>query len=219
VDAPKKIVRKPVDLPPVKPRGPQPISDGFEDTPVGEKAEQAVTGSEGKGDSILVTDELAASGKRCLKFTDAPGLKRDWQPHMYYRPQFSKTGIARLSFDVRLGKGAILVHEWRDASRPYLIGPSIQIDKTGQLTANGKPIMKVPIGQWVRFEFVTGLGKKATGAYDMRVTVSGQAPKDFEKLPVGKPGWKRLRWLGFISVAKEKTVMYLDNVKLDLERQ
>jgi hypothetical protein len=216
VNLPKTIVRRPILLPPVKRRGPQPVDDGFEDTPVGERAKWVVTSGEdeGKGSRLRVTDELAASGKRCLKFTDAPGLTRDWQPQMYYLPRFKK-GIARLSFDVRLEKGAILVHEWRDMSRPYLVGPSITIDETGQLTANGKPLMKVPVRRWVHFDFVAGLGKLATGTYDMTVTVQGQPPATFKKLSVGKPGWKRLRWLGFISLATQKSVIYLDNVKLD----
>jgi len=67
----------------------------------------------------------------------------------------------------------------------------------------------------VRLDFVAGLGKQATGTYNLAVTVPGQPPVRFERLPVGSPGWKRLRWLGFISLAREKTAIYLDQVKLE----
>ena len=35
---------------------------------------------ENKGDSIVVTEESAAGGKRSLKTTDAPGLKQEFNP-------------------------------------------------------------------------------------------------------------------------------------------
>jgi hypothetical protein len=227
VALPRQIERKPTPPPKVEAAYPETLDDGFEDTPVGERAKLAVTSGEEKGAAIRVTDEIAASGtlrqaqgapslprgKRCLKFTDAPGLQHPWQPHLFYTPRYHK-GTAHLSFDVRLEPGSIFVHEWRDGSQPYLVGPSVTIDKAGQLTANAKPLMTVPIGQWVHLDFVAALGKQATGSYDLAVTVAGEPPKRFEKLPTGSPAWKSLRWLGFISLATERTVFYLDNVSL-----
>jgi hypothetical protein len=214
VDLPKGIVRRPLELPPVQPHGAQPIDDGFEDTPIGAPAASAITSGEGSGASVRVTDELAASGTRSLKLTDAAGLSYTWQPHFYYRPGFRK-GIARLSFAVRVEPGAAFVHEWRDSSQPYRVGPSIRIGADGQLTANGKPLLTAPTGEWIRFEFLAGLGKQATGTYDMAVTLPGQLPKKFTGLAVGSPDWRSLRWLGFISLADKKTEIYLDEVKLD----
>jgi len=213
VRLPKSVVRKPFTPPPPKPRYPETIEDGFETTPVGEGAAWAVTSGEEDGASIHVTEEQAASGKRSLKFTDATGLSRDWQPHLYYTPRYHR-GVACLSFDLRLEPGALFVHEWRDASQPYLVGPSIAIDAKGQLTAKGKPLATVPFGKWIRIEIVAGLGAQATGTYDMAVAVEGQPPQRFENLPVGSPTWKSLRWLGFISTAKEKAIIFLDNVSL-----
>ena len=219
VALPKGIMRKPLELSPPRPRYPKSIDDGFEDTPVGERAQWVVTSGEdaAKGSSIRVTDKMAASGKRCLKFTDAPGLPYEWQPHMYYRPRYRK-GVVRLSYDVRLEPGADLVQEWRDASQPYKVGPSIRIDKTGQLAANGKPLTKVPVGQWVHLDFAAAVGKQATGTYDLTVTVRGQKPSTFAELAVGTKTWNRLRWVGFISMATDKAVLYLDNVKIGLQK-
>jgi len=214
VNLPKEIIRPPLDLPPVRPHGPQPIDDGFEGTPLGEPAALAVTSGEDLGASIRVADEVAASGSRSLKLTDAPGLQYAWQPHLFYQPRFRK-GIAHLSFAVKLEPGAVFIHEWRDASQPYRVGPSVQIDAGGQLSANGKPLMTVPIGEWIHLDFLAGLGKQATSTYEMTVTPRDQAPKRFTDLPVGNPAWRSLRWLGFISLADKSTVLYLDEVKLE----
>jgi hypothetical protein len=213
VALPKSIVRKPFTPPPPKPRFPESLDEGFESTPVGERAAWAATSGEEGGASVRVTDEAAASGKRSLKLTDAPGLKYSWQPHLFYTPRYN-SGVARLSFDVRLEAGASFVHEWRDASQPYLVGPSIAVDAKGQLTAGGKPLATLPIGQWMHFEFVAALGKGATGTYGLGVTVAGKSPQRFDKLPFGSPAWKALRWLGFISLATERTAIFLDNVGL-----
>jgi len=119
VTRPTKIVRAAFEVPPVTlPARPGPIVDGFEDTKVGERPELTVVSGEEQGASIRVTDELAAEGARCLKFTDMPGLARTWQPHMYYRPNFLR-GVTHVSFDVRLGEGAILWHEWRNSGGKY----------------------------------------------------------------------------------------------------
>ena len=214
VALPKQIVREPLELPPVAHRGPQPIDDGFETTGVGEPAAMTVTSGEGSGASIRVTDETAASGSRCLKFTDAAGLKYEWQPHMYYSPRARK-GVIRLQYAVRLEPSALLINEWRSSSQPYKVGPSIRINSDGGLVANGKSLLKVPVGEWVRLEIVTGLGKQATGTYTLTVTAEGQSPQTFDGLTVGSPGWRSLGWLGFISLSPQKTVMYLDDVKLD----
>ena len=214
VDAPRKIVREVIEIPP--PPQPQPIVDDFEDTPVGEQARLATTTGEEKGASIRVTDEASAGGKHSLKFTDAPGLEYEWQPHMRYSPRFKK-GIARLSYDVRVEEGAILWNEWRDSSSPYRVGPSIRIEKSGELKANGKTLLTVPHGKWVHIEFVCGLGKISPRMYELTVTLPGEAPRKFEGLSVGSERWRRLDWLGFISLATDTAVFYIDNLRLETD--
>lgn len=215
VKLPGAIVRPPLVLPPPEARGPETIDDGFESTAPGQPAVAAIVSGETKGASVRVTEETAATGKRCLKFTDAPGLPYSWQPLIQYSPRLRR-GVARLGFAVRLGQDADFDHEWRDALQPYRVGPSIRIDQAGQLVANGKPLATVPRDTWTRLDFVVGLGRQATGTYDLTVTVQGQAPKKFPNLPLGHPGWKSLRWLGFISLAEKPSVIYLDDVKLQV---
>ena len=219
VNLPKQAKFPPTVLPPLPPPPPPvTVHDDFETAAVGAPPSQAKLYEEGKGDSIRVTDEAAATGKRSLKFTDAPGLEHVWNPHVFYQPHF-REGRATLSFHLRVEKGAIVSHEWRDATQPYHVGPSIQIDAGGALLANGTRVATVPFGTWVRIQIACGLGKKTSGAYDLTVTLPGEAPKAFRRLACGSARFRSLEWLGFVSNAADKTVFYLDNIGLDLVDQ
>jgi len=88
----------PPEAPPVA------IKDDFEATPVGQKPMGAAVNVENKGDSIAVTDEIAAGGSHSLKITDAPGLQNAWNPHLVYSPNHA-SGTTRCAFDLRIGPG------------------------------------------------------------------------------------------------------------------
>ncbi|NOZ22185.1 MAG: right-handed parallel beta-helix repeat-containing protein, partial [Planctomycetes bacterium] len=215
VNAPRDVTHRSLaHVPPVEPKL-RAIADGFETTPVGEPPQHARVSAEESGASIRVTDEVAAKGKRSLKFTDAAGLAHAWQPVMSY-PLHLNRGKVRLSFDLRREEDAFLYFEWRDSSRPYRVGPSVHIAKNGDLTARGRKdvLLNLPVGKWVHFEILCELGKKA-GTYDLTITVAGERPKTFKKLANGHANWRKLRWLGFSSMAQKKTVFYLDNMKLE----
>jgi hypothetical protein len=210
VQAPGKIVRPPVNTP-VK--EPQRVDDDFEGTDVGAPPAGANVSVSGEG-TVGVTDEQAASGKHSLRFADAPGQTQEWQPHIYYRPKMTR-GVARLSFDVRLEPGAIVWQEWRDAASPYRPGPSLRIEKTGELKVGKQVLMTVPRSQWVHVEMTCPLGNAADGTWTLAVTLPGAAPQVFDKLPLANPQFRVLQWLGFMSMATERTVFYVDNLKLE----
>jgi hypothetical protein len=88
------------------------------------------------------------------------------------------------------------------------------VDAAGQLTANGQALLTVPLSEWFHVDILCGLGRQATGTYILTVTRPGQAPQTFPDQPCGHPQFRQLRWLGFISLATEKAVFYLDNVQL-----
>ena len=215
VKAPLNIVRPQIDIPPL-PR-PGPLVDDFEETAVGGSPALARVSGEEQGASIRVTDETAATGQHSLKFTDVPGLKHIWQPHMYYQPHFRK-GTTHLNFRVRLEEGAILWHEWRDAAGPYRVGPSLTITADGKLHAAGEELLSVPRGVWVRVEITCAVGREATGSYDLTVTLPGEAPRRFEALACRAADFRRLEWLGFVSHADAATVLYLDDLRLTNDR-
>lgn len=211
VAMPKGIVRPPVDVP----KPPPPLSDDFESTKSGQLPVGPHVSGEDKGASIRVTDATAASGKHSLKFTDAPGLDREWQPHMFYQPRYLK-GTAHFSFKVRVEPGAILWHEWRDSSSPYQVGPSLRVMGDGDLMVGGKTLTKLPLSQWVALDITCPLGKQA-GMWHLIVTAPGADPQTFADLPNGMPDWRSLTWMGFISLATDTAVFYLDDLKMEIK--
>jgi hypothetical protein len=188
------------------------LDDGFEETAVGQPPADGHVYAENKGDSILVTDKVAATGKHSLKFQDASGLQNVFDPHLVYLPGH-KEGVARCAFDLRVEDGAVMYHEWRDAASPYRVGPSLWV-QDGKLVVGGKQLLAVPPSQWVHFEVEAGLGARSNGVWDLKVTLPGQPPAEFPGLKNGSPDWKALDWLGFVSNADVKTVFYLDNLSL-----
>jgi hypothetical protein len=198
--------------PPAPPPPPVAFRDDFESTNVGDPPADATCEIEGHKGLIAVTDEVAAGGKKCLKITDAPDLKYPWNPHFYYRPHRIE-GVTRFAFDLRLEAGAEFYHEWRDDSSPYKTGPSFSVGG-GKLRAGGKELLDLPVGQWVHFEVVAGLGSKSSGAWTLRVTLPGQSAQEFAAIKCHSPDWKALQWMGFSSTATSKVVYYLDNFDL-----
>ena len=198
--------------PPPPPAPPEPIVDGFETTTVGTKAQDATTFEENEQATIRVTEEVAATGKRSLKFVDAPGQKANYNPHLYYSPKFT-SGLMQGRFELRLEPGAMFSHEWRDAASPYRTGPALRILADGTLLAAKQKLAQLPQGQWISFEIICGLGDQATGKYQLTVRPAGGAPQVFPDLPCSRD-FKALQWFGFVSEANEKTVFYLDNVEL-----
>jgi hypothetical protein len=207
------IQREPSAVPRRSQAPPLKLDEGFEDTPVGSTAELAVTSGDNGLARLRVTDQQAASGKHSLCFEDAPGQTHVFDPHLFYSPNLT-AGIGVCSYDLRLEQGAIFWHEWRDSADPYRVGPSLNIDAAGQLIAAKQPLMQIPLGQWVHFEVTCALGKQADGTWTLTVTVPGEAPRKFEKLPCD-PKCKQVQWLGFVSNAVERTLFYLDNLKIE----
>jgi hypothetical protein len=101
------------------PPGPPPMSirDDFEKTAVGNRPAQAQCYVENKGDSIIVTDETAASGKHSLKIEDAEGLQHAYNSHIVYSPGHERS-VTRCSFDMRVEQGVNINYEWRDWRYP-----------------------------------------------------------------------------------------------------
>ena len=162
-----------------------------------------------------MTEEKAASGKRSLKITDAPGLKAVFNPHFYFHPGH-QDGITTCTYDIYLEPGVIFNHEWRDSSAPYKTGPALWI-QGGKLTAAGKQLT-IPNNTWVHLEIKAGLGAKSTGTWELTVSIPGQSPQKFTGLKSINADWKSLTWLGFVSNSQVKTIYYLDNLELQNQK-
>jgi hypothetical protein len=206
-----------VQYPPYEHSPPGPpiaLCDDFEETPVGDPPAMASVNVEKNGDSIAVTEETAASGRRCLKIVDAPGLKYAFNPHFHYSPRQNR-GVATLAFDVRIDKDTQACCEWREyPGRPYYnAGPRLTI-RNGQLSAGTTRLLTVPVGKWFHVEMSAGQGNRASGTWQLTVAVPGEEPKRFSNLKTVSPQFKATTWLGFTSDGVQTAVYYLDNIRL-----
>lgn len=186
------------------------LDEGFEEQPAGSPPVYGTANLEHKGDSIVVTDKVAATGTKSLKFTDVAGLQYSFDPHLVYSMDYQE-GTAHCSFDLRLEEGAMLWHEYRDWSvNPYLVGPSLNIVE-GKVRVGEKELIVVPLSQWVHYEIEVKLGQPT---WQLSVTVPGQQTQRFADLPLASEKWKKLTWIGFVSNATGPSVFYLDNLKI-----
>ncbi len=198
--------------PPPPPRPPLTFRDDFEFAPPGSPPTHAAVHTEKKGDSIGVTDETAAAGRRCLKIVDAPGLQHAFNPHFWYAANHT-SGVTTCSFDLRAETGTVMYHEWRDDANPYRVGPSFRVEQD-KLRVVGKVLLELPAGEWVHIAVKAGLGEQSTGTWELTVELPGASPRRFEGLTAGSADSRKLAWLGFVSNATEKTTWYLDNIGL-----
>jgi hypothetical protein len=199
--------------PPPPPSPPLAIHQDFERVPIGAPCPDAQNNVEGKGDSITVTDETANSGKRSLKITDAPGLQFDFNPHLVFSPDH-QAGVTTMKFAIRVEAGVFMYHEWRDwRTAPYKVGPTFTI-RNGVLTAAGRELMPIPAGKWVEYTVRADVGPQQNGVWELTVHVQGKPEHRFTDLPLGSRDFRVLTWIGFSSMATERTVFYLDDIDL-----
>ena len=194
-------------------RPPSPIVEDFERQQPGQAPGGIELHVENRGDSIAVARDPSASGRQCLKVVDAPGLKHVYNPHFAFSQLNYPTAPVRNAFDLRIERPTQLRVEWRDYSEGgYQTGPTFLIHN-GRLELGPGAVMDLPAGQWIHFEIDD---KPAAAGYrwTLRVTLPGQAPRVFADRPLERPGFKRLTWVGFMSVANEKTTYWLDNFEL-----
>lgn len=199
--------------PPAPP--PAPITDGFEEAPVGSRAIGPTTSEEAEtpAATVRVTDETAAAGKHSLKFSDAPGQKAAYNPHLFYQPGFVEgTLVGR--FALRHEPGALFLHEWRDNASPYRVGPALRVEVDGALKVGERTLTQLAPGKWFTLEITCALGAKANGAWSLTLRRPGRVPPQrFTDLP-GDPEFRTLNWWGFIANSQTAAVFYLDDLSL-----
>ncbi|PIY37317.1 MAG: hypothetical protein COZ06_33160 [Armatimonadetes bacterium CG_4_10_14_3_um_filter_66_18] len=192
---------------------PKPLREDFESVAVGERAPGATTTEENEPNTARVSDEQAASGKQSLKFIDGPGQKAAYNPHVFYRLSFTEGRVLGW-FSVFVDAATQLCCQWRqyDGGK-YSRGPSVQISPGGKVELDGKELLTIPTGKWVRFEVRCALGDEATGTFDLTVSVRDADPRTFADLPC-EPGFTRLDWVGFVPNGQQECVCYVDDVEV-----
>lgn len=192
---------------------PAPVHDDFELYQPGQPPSSPEPHVENRGDSIAVTAETAAAGRNSLKITDAPGLRQMYNPFLTYSPINLGVRPLRNTFDLRLDSRSQVRVEWRDYSTgDYRVGLSFLI-RNGRLELGPAGTMTLPSGQWIRCQ-IDDMPQGDRHTWTLRVVVPGQPPRVFANLHGVSPRFKRLTWIGFTSMANEKTAFYLDNFDL-----
>lgn len=192
------------------------MKDTFDRVRLNAPPQRCTVYTENKGDSVVISNSPGTRGGRCIKVTDAPGLKHACHPHFVYKPSHY-SGVTTLSFDIRLGPGAQFWHEWRQyPGKPYYFtGPSFCISNSELRQSSKKEALAViPENQWVHIEVVCGNGDDAGPEWKLSITSPGEAAKTFA-LPIKAQGkYRETTWIGFISNGTEKAEYWLDNIEL-----
>jgi hypothetical protein len=196
-----------------------PFGDDFEEDQVGDDPLNFGSWANKLG-SIVVTEETASHGRRCLKFTDTQPSDAEpvWQPHIWREVQVD-AGIASVSYDIRMETNSYQVFECRQYEKrggsAYCQGPSFEITPAGALKSGGKELVKLPQSQWVRVEVRCPVGPDANGRHDLLVTLPGEAqPRRFEGL-AHPAQFNALNWIGWMAVGAPGAVFYVDNLRLE----
>jgi hypothetical protein len=199
---------------------PKPIVDGFELTPTGRPPARAQVNTEGEA-SIFVATEAFRTGGRSLRFTDAPGLEHNFNPHLTYSLKYPD-GKLRFSIDTLNSQDAPAdwYMEFRDWRGQPLVGPTFAGTRDGRLLAGGRfgaggqELALIPNGTWytVGLDFETGVAAPKT--FTLTLKVDGEPDRVFADLPFPNPEFEQATWFGISSLSTERTVFYVDNLLL-----
>jgi len=218
VNLPARFDHQPDDPLPPEPK-PVQISDNFDtwgttQQPVGGLPMGASVHTEEREGLIAVSDEAAFSGEQSLRIEDVADLDKEYNPHFYYRPNYTE-GVAHCSFAIRIDGATAFYHEWRDSANPYNVGPTLRI-ANGMLMADGIEPLQMPVGEWVQIEVAAPLGE-AAGTWTLAVTMPDGTRHEFADLQCKDDQWHELRWVGFVSNGREPSVFYVDDIELSVE--
>ncbi|MDA3926965.1 MAG: right-handed parallel beta-helix repeat-containing protein [Kiritimatiellae bacterium] len=207
------------DMPaPVEP--PFIINFDFEGEPVNTTPMEGTVQLGGKGSSLQISSDTAASGTQSLRFVDASGQKHSFTPHLFYKPSYSE-GALTLSWDMLNSKEAAArfgIEVRQSDESPYLVGPTVWIAADGTVTASHRKIGMIPSGGWVHVDIGFELGEGSSNEYQITLSSEGHDPVT-AVVPYVSKGFNKVTWLGIISASDAATVFYIDNLKLGTAEQ
>jgi hypothetical protein len=228
VAGPKNVQRPPMPVlpPPPPPPPPRPFREDFETTAIGKLPGSLHYSADDRPEALQVSEDVAAGGRKSLKFAKAPGLKFGFQPHALFSSDRYTAGKLRFACDLLVSKEHpaecyVGLRDYTFKGREYVDGPSILFKADGSVTAGGKQLTTVAPGKWVHLEVQLVVGpsaaKEAPKSYRLTLTVAGEKPQVFEALPFADKQFARFTWFGFSSTGPQGSVFYVDNLALDFE--
>ncbi|MCK5803910.1 MAG: right-handed parallel beta-helix repeat-containing protein, partial [Lentisphaeria bacterium] len=173
-----------------------------------------------KGAVIEVTDALAADGRKCLKFADAPGLPASYHPARTWGSLQVHTGTVRLSFDVlnSAERPATLWIEMRDWRKmPYKVGPTLTFRPDGMLELGDGRELPYAHGVWHHVQIILQLGEDAPDSFQMTFGPKGERKAEMT-VAFKHKDFEVLTWLGFVAADEDRqSEAYIDNLKLTMD--
>lgn len=226
---PKSVRRMPLPAlpPPPGPPPPRPMVIDFEAGEPGQLPPGLTASPADRPMALAVAEDLAAGGRRSLKFTKEAGLKYGFQPHAFYSSSRYGGGRIRFACDLfnsqaRPGECHIALRDYTQKGREYVEGPSLLLKSDGALLVGGTQLTSVPAGRWVHLDIRFEAGDQehpASKHFRLEVTVPGEKPRVFEGQPYADPRFTRFTWFGFSSTGSPGSVFYVDNLRLEIESQ
>jgi hypothetical protein len=161
--------------------------------------------------AIRVVSESVAPGGKCLLFDDSARFAFRYEPYASMAMSFISGAVAG-QFSLRFDSNAVMVHEWRDDASPYLTGPAFKI-AAGGVHINNVNVAKLMPGAWYSFRTeVAAMGSSTT--WKLTVTDAAGTAKVFGNLPFKSAGFKKLKWMGYISDTANVSQYCMANIKV-----
>ncbi|MBL7077565.1 MAG: PQQ-binding-like beta-propeller repeat protein [Kiritimatiellae bacterium] len=195
--------------------------DDFEGRKVGDVPPGVGGTDEKKGARIVVTDQVAVSGKHSLELRDAAGLSHSWQPIIEKRlsdEEERESGTMALSFDVMVSRevpGNLTVMLRDMTQHPWQSPATIAVTSDGHIQVNGKKV-KAPIGDWHHVSVAFELGGEGSGKAKATFKTPAGVSESFD-VPFEGSDFYELNWFGFSAMGESRGVVYVDNIALSVK--
>ena len=167
--------------------------------------------------SIRVTTRTAASGVKSLKFTDHPDAKHEFLPYLTLSADGFFTGVACMSFDLRLEGDVGARIEFRETgnAREFPVGPSVLFSGATGVTAGDNPekLAEIPLDEWFHVDLLVPLRKNAPG--ELQLKTADGSTRRIAPLPPRTPDFWRCSWIGIIAEGQNHGEFYVDNLRID----
>lgn len=207
----------PLWIPPTPKRyfGPTRFETGFEVCKTGGRP----AGFQSEGDEIVVTEETARTGRKCVRIVDlAKKQHRSYLPHLPTCLSTQGTDSFALAFSVKFDAASGCYFEFREnspnaANGRYATLSHLSLSEgRAKLHRQAGALDALKPGVWHDVRWVFRFAPEGT-TYDLTVRSEDGTKVDLKGLPSLERGTWRPNWFGFMSSAHAGGTLYLDDFK------